>query len=194
MPFGDEVVRAIDVEVVHRLVDLDPLDVGDDVELAVARRPSPCPARTDDAGMNGSELAVASSPFAARRAMYRTRTSSTPRIRSTISAIAPMSALPVSNRHPREPSRAGRTLSPSRSSACAPFVVVAEQRDPVERATAPAIAAEHDGQPPTRYPGRGVRVPVRGVMRVVEAQILVGKEPYPAFSVSRSEKTESISA
>ncbi len=68
-PVRNEVVRPIDIDVVHRLIDLDPLDVGDDVELAPASSTMTMPGRTDDAGMNGNVLAVVSSPFAAKRAL-----------------------------------------------------------------------------------------------------------------------------
>ena len=65
---GDEVVRAVDVDVVDRLVDLHPLDVGHDVEVALSSTMT-MPGRTDAAGMNGNELAVASSSLRASRAL-----------------------------------------------------------------------------------------------------------------------------
>ena len=46
----------------------------------------------------------------------------------------------------------------------------------MERVAAPSIAAEHDREPPPRVPRRRAGVPVRGVVRVVEAEILVGQQ------------------
>ena len=77
-PVGDEVVRPLDVEVVHRRFELDLLDVSTSVELAVLAdhhhaRP--------DRGRGHERQRVASLPIArvgaARRAVNRTETSRT---------------------------------------------------------------------------------------------------------------------
>ena len=96
------------------------------------------PGRTDDAGMNGSEFAVrvpvvGGQPGDGSHRDVEHRRDPLDRVgdHGHVGARRSRTA------SPRLPFRAGRTLSPIALERRAPLVVVAEQRDPVERASRP---------------------------------------------------------
>jgi hypothetical protein len=147
---GDEVVRALDVEVVDRLVESDRFDVCDKVELAgVVHHQHP---RTNGGrGHEGQRIAVLAGQTVAAGKTGGVAHRNAERLSELVrnlgdspqvcmgGFVAPAVRAPVRGTNGKSKPLEDR----------AALIVVPEQRDTVKRAGPPRIAAEGNAQPPT---------------------------------------------